>query len=157
MTCPSAKQQLTDTLDYFAANNIGVARRVGEAGKENSPSKPLVQRLFLDIEDPSPSLYFDPDPAVNQLFVSEFVAAAADLDTPLGFYTTSSYWSTIMANSEEYSEEEGFPLWYPRWDGEDNMDFFVPFGGWDTVRVKQTAGDVGLCGVSQVDMDYMEL
>jgi hypothetical protein len=36
------------------------------------------------------------------------------------------------------------------------MEFFAPFGGWGGVQVKQPAGDVGLCGVSQVDMDYME-
>ncbi len=48
------------------------------------------------------------------------------------------------------------PLWYPRYDGIDSMDFFVPFAGWESVLIKQTGGDTYLCGISQVDSDYME-
>jgi hypothetical protein len=46
-----------------------------------------------------------------------------------------------------------------RWDAEDSMDFFAPFGGWSEVaqQQKQTAGDVDMCGISQVDLDYMEV
>lgn len=167
VVCPSAKQQLTDTLDFLAEHDITVARsgdisedtsRVssGEGeGQEAAARRPTIQRLYLDIEDEAPSLYFDPDPAVNAQFVSEFVAAAVALRVPLGFYTTSSYWSNIMADSEQYSEP-AYPLWYPRWDAVNSMDFFSPFGGWGAVQVKQTAGDVALCGISQVDLDYME-
>ena len=46
-----------------------------------------------------------------------------------------------------------------RWDAEDSVDFFAPFGGWSAVaqQQKQTAGDVDICGISQVDLDYMEV
>jgi hypothetical protein len=40
------------------------------------------------------------------------------------------------------------------------MDFFAPFGGWSSEvaqQQKQTAGDVDMCGISQVDLDYMEV
>jgi hypothetical protein len=36
------------------------------------------------------------------------------------------------------------------------MDFFSPFGGWTSVAIKQTAGDSGMCGISQVDTDFAE-
>ena len=36
------------------------------------------------------------------------------------------------------------------------MDFFQPFSGWEKANVKQTGGDVGYCGISQVDSDYSE-
>lgn len=48
------------------------------------------------------------------------------------------------------------PSRYPRYDGVDSMDFFSPFGGWTSVAIKQTAGDSGMCGISQVDTDYAE-
>jgi hypothetical protein len=89
-------------------------------------------------------------------FVADFVAAAAEEGVSLGFYSTTTYWTDIMADSAQYSEPE-FPLWYPRWDAEDSMDFFAPFGGWSEVAQKQTAGDVDMCGISQVDLDYMEV
>ena len=162
VACPSAKQQLTDTLDFLAAHDIRVApsgdssgASSGESGGQEVEERPTLRRLYLDIEDEAPSYYFDPDPAVNAQFVSEFVAAAASHQVPLGFYTTTSYWSTIMADSQRYSEP-AYPLWYPRWDAVDSMDFFSPFGGWGAVQTKQTAGDVALCGISQVDLDYME-
>jgi hypothetical protein len=39
------------------------------------------------------------------------------------------------------------------------MDFFAPYGGWSEVaqQQKQTAGGVDMCGISQVDLDYMEV
>lgn len=159
VSCPSAKDQLVDTLNYLKSHNIKVAKArpldlySSDKGDETNP---ILWRIYLDIEDEEPSKYFDPDTSVNLNFIDDLVKAAADLDVPLGFYTTSTYWSNIMANTDVYSEPE-FPLWYPRWDETNSMEFFTPFGGWDNVLIKQTAGDVALCGISQVDMDYMEL
>jgi hypothetical protein len=159
--CPSPRRQLEDTLAFLAAHQVQVARTGSSEEKkkkkkeeEEKEAQPTLRRLYLDIEDESTAFYFDPDPAVNQQFVAELVAAAAELGVPLGFYTTSSYWDRIMGGTEEYSEPR-FPLWYPRWDGAADMDFFVPFGGWGGVQTKQTGGDVGLCGVQQVDLDFM--
>jgi hypothetical protein len=66
-----------------------------------------------------------------------------------------------MNNTEAYSGTDRlgryvYPLWYPRYDGVNSMDFFSPFAGWDSVMIKQTGGDVGYCSISQVDSDYME-
>ena len=58
-----------------------------------------------------------------------------------------------MGNIEGYGK---YPLWYPRYDGVNSMDFFVPFADFTEVLIKQTGGDVGYCGITQVDSDYME-
>ena len=58
-----------------------------------------------------------------------------------------------MGGITDYSK---YPLWYPRYDAIDNMDFFVPFSGWETVNIKQTGGSTYLCNISQVDNDYKE-
>ncbi len=50
-----------------------------------------------------------------------------------------------------------YPLWYPRYDNTNSMDFFQPFAGWNDVQIKQTGGDVAYCGLTQVDSDYMDL
>lgn len=163
--CPPAAQQLSDTLSFLSAGGVDVAR--SPAAETPAPpdasvteqtggaGRPTLQRLFLDIEDMSPAYYFDPDPAVNQKFVADFVATAAAEHVPVGFYTTSTYWSSIMDDISDYSEPV-FPLWYPRWDATNTMEFFEPFAGWGAVAMKQTAGDVDLCGISQVDLDYMQ-
>jgi hypothetical protein len=38
----------------------------------------------------------------------------------------------------------------------DNMDFFVPFSGWDYATIKQTNGTTNFCNITQVDSDYMQ-
>lgn len=70
---------------------------------------------------------------------------------PIGIYTTKTYWQNIMANVEGYSI---YPLWYPRYDGVETMEFFAEFGGWKECFIKQTAGDANACNITQVDLDY---
>ncbi len=69
-----------------------------------------VYRIWLDIEDETPSKYYDPDTAVNQNFISELASAVESSGVPLGIYTTKTYWQNIMNNTIGYSQ---YPLWYP--------------------------------------------
>ena len=126
--------------------------------------------------DETPSKYFDPNVIVNQNALAQMVATAQEHAVALGIYTTKTYWTNIMGGIEGYSI---YPLWYlfilyinfyrlfgmtlrsivllnryPRYDGVDSMDFFEPFAGWANATIKQTGGDVGYCGISQVDSDY---
>ena len=57
-----------------------------------------------------------------------------------------------MGGISDYSQ---YPIWYPRYDGVDSMDFFQPFSGWENVSVKQTGGDTFLCNIAQVDSDFI--
>eukprot|EP00602_Paraphysomonas_sp_CaronLab_P010234 CAMPEP_0185018932 /NCGR_PEP_ID=MMETSP1103-20130426/1595_1 /TAXON_ID=36769 /ORGANISM="Paraphysomonas bandaiensis, Strain Caron Lab Isolate" /LENGTH=248 /DNA_ID=CAMNT_0027548985 /DNA_START=70 /DNA_END=816 /DNA_ORIENTATION=+ len=146
--CESPSEQLRSTIDYLEKNGITVLRQ-----NSVEASGPVVRRLWLDVEDEDPSTYYDSDPAVNQKVLDEFATAAASEGVFLGIYTTMTYWTNIMGGVEGYSQ---YPLWYPRYDAEDSMDFFEPFAGWEDVLIKQTGGDVGFCGITQVDSDYME-
>lgn len=150
ITCASAEDQVADTVRYLLENEVGMSRDVLD--KNISPKKAYINRMWLDIEDEQPPKYFDADPAVNQAFLKDMVAELNRRHIPVGIYTTLTYWQNIMDNVLGYDE---YPLWYPRYDGEDSMDFFSPFAGWEEALIKQTGGDVGYCGITQVDSDYM--
>lgn len=152
ITCDSPTQQLLETVQYLAQNQVYFHHRLEGV---------YLSRMWLDVEDENPSKYYDPNPTVNQLFFQEMTMAAEKMKLPMGIYTTKTYWSQIMNNTDVYSTKNSdgsyvYPLWYPRYDGVNSMDFFEPFAGWESVQIKQTGGDVGYCGISQVDSNYME-
>lgn len=149
ITCDSAEDQVTKTLDFLHENGIYVK---GEKTDAKLPVAPVfINRMWIDIEDEVPSKYYDADTSVNQEFLAAMVAKLNELKVPVGIYTTKTYWTNILNNVEGYSS---YPLWYPRYDATDSMDFFTPFAGWESCAIKQTGGDVGYCGITQVDSDY---
>lgn len=151
VTCDSAKNQVLTTLKFLEQNNIFVKRTGAEI--VNLPKDVvLLNRLWLDIEDEVPAKYYDSAPSANQAFIADMVDVMNKLHVPVGIYSTKTYWNNIMGNIEGYSQ---YPLWYPRYDGVNTMDFFSPFAGWTEAKIKQTGGDSGWCSISQVDPDYM--
>lgn len=146
ITCPSVEKQIQSTLDFLKSNNVVIQRDAAQTADIVA-----VNRMWLDIEDEVPSKYYDADPVKNQAFMQEYIDTLTNLQIPIGIYTTKTYWQNIMGNIEGYSK---YPLWYPRYDNVDSMDFFATFGGWTEVQIKQTAGDAPWCGISQVDTDY---
>ena len=140
ITCPTAEQQVMDTLSMLEA----------QPGALPEPSgAPL--RLWLDVEDENPSKYYDSDVAVNQKALAELAAALSSKQVDIGIYTTKTYWAQIMGNQLGYGI---YPLWYPRYDANNSMGFFAPFADFKDVFIKQTGGDLQLCGV-RYDPDYM--
>jgi hypothetical protein len=136
-------------VDYLSSFGIGFD---GSTESQPSPEGATLGLLWVDVEDEDPPLYYSADPAANTDFLSALVAAMAARGISPGVYTTKTYWAAITDDAAGFS---GFPLWYPRYDGEESMDFFQPFAGWTVCAIKQTGGDVGYCGVSQVDSDYL--
>ena len=67
--------------------------------------------------------------------------------------SSSSLLSLLLLLDDIYTN---IPLWYPRYDGYNNMSFFSSFANWDSVYIKQTNGDVNYCNITQVDSDYMD-
>lgn len=128
-----------ETIAYLESNGVHVRRHDKDTASAGEVS---VGRMWLDIEDEDPSQYYDTDITVNQAAVSDLIAAAELEGVRVGIYTTKTYWNRIMGGVEGYSQ---YPLWYPRYDGENSMDFFEPFSGWERAAIKQTAGDAGLC------------
>ena len=152
ITCKTPTEQLMESVNFLSDNGVTFRRRKDTV---------FLNRMWLDIEDENPSKYYDVDPAVNQAYMTEITEAAKKIHIPMGIYTTKTYWAQIMDNTEVYSTKDrlgryNYPLWYPRYDAVDSMDFFEAFGGWEDVLIKQTGGDVGYCGITQVDSDYME-
>ena len=136
ISCPSAAAQVEDTLAALAAAGI----------------RPPGLRLWLDIEDEVPSKYYSPEVAANVPFLQAVTDALLQAGVDVGVYTTATYWKNIMGNAQGWG---GYPLWYPRYDGTNSMDFFAPFADFAKVYAKQTAGDTALCG-TEIDLDYME-
>jgi hypothetical protein len=92
ITCDSAEKQVADTLSLLSTTSIG--------------------RMWIDVEDESPSKYYDSNGAVNQAFMEQLVAALVKSNVAVGIYTTKTYWSQIMNNDMNYGQ---YPLWYPRY------------------------------------------
>lgn len=146
ITCPSAEEQIASTLEMLHAQKIFFE------GEHPAPRNAVkLNRMWLDIEDEVPAKYYDADPEVNKPFVQSIVDRLTARNIPVGVYTTKTYWQNIMANVEGYGQ---YPLWYPRYDAVDSMDFFAPFADWTECAIKQTAGDSGQCKLTQVDSDF---
>lgn len=149
IVCPSVKEQVQTSLDLLHHHGIMFQ---GEPTLSSSQSAVIeLNRWWLDIEDEVPSKYYDSNPQVNQNFIASIVSELTARKIPVGIYSTKTYWQNIMDNVAGYGQ---YPLWYPRYDNVDSMEFFQPFADWTSCAIKQTAGDAGFCGISQVDSDY---
>ena len=102
-----------------------------------------LKRIYLMVEDESPPRYFSADQNVNIAYITELAERAYDNGIQLGVFTTLRYWSELMeTNTGQVAEfsRDNVPLWIPRFDKTPSMDFFVPFGGWTKVHMKQYWG-----------------
>jgi len=154
ITCDDANTQVKKTLLSLA--KAGVAVKGSSLAPPQHAIKATIGRIWIDIEDEVPSKYFSSNTDDNIQFMNEISSSLADYGIEMGIYTTKTYWENIMANVVGYGT---YKLWYPRYDETNNMVFTadtLPFADFKTVFIKQTNGDVGACGLSQVDSDYME-
>ncbi len=103
--CDSAKDQMKATISYLEQNGVHVARKNQPILQDGAP---YVRRIWLDIEDESPSKYFDPDVTVNQQLLADLISEGEAEGIFLGMYTTKTYWTNIMGGIEGYSN---YPLW----------------------------------------------
>lgn len=107
-------------------------------------TQPLeLKRIFLMVEDESPPRYFSADQLVNQAYFRDLALKAYSYGYQLGVFTTLRYWSELMETNSGGTvnfSRENVPLWIPRFDRIESMDFFVPFGGWTKPYMKQYWG-----------------
>lgn len=66
------------------------------------------------------------------------------LDVPLGIYTAAWWWIPQMGDATFFKD---LPLWDADYDGIENFDDFVHFGGWEKPYMKQYAGDQHVAGI----------
>jgi GH25 family lysozyme M1 (1,4-beta-N-acetylmuramidase) len=76
------------------------------------------------------------------------------LGKKVGIYASSYMWGQIMGGSDQCNKFMDLPLWYPHYDNVPNFSDFKPFGGWTKPEIKQYKGDINLCGVIELDLDY---
>ncbi len=152
VTCGSADDQVSASLSYLESNGVYIN---GYNDDKSTSKDPVLNKIWLDIEDEVPSKYFSEDISQNTDYLSQVVSSLEGKGVTVGIYTTITYWENIMGNVEGYGDHA---LWYPRYDAKNSYDFFEPFADFtiDSLMVKQTGGNVNTCGLSQVDSDYSE-
>ncbi len=152
-TCGSAEDQVVKSLQYLESNRVFVKGYNDDKGTRGKDT--ILNRIWLDIEDEQPSKYFSENISDNTDFLKKMVSKLEGLGVTVGIYTTKTYWENIMGNVKGYGSHA---LWYPRYDGENTYDFFEPFADFTitSLMIKQTGGNVEICGLSQVDSDFSE-
>jgi hypothetical protein len=115
-----------------------------------------IRQLWLDVEDESAARYSQAD------CEAKVAAALAECDAfpttggqPTGIYTGAWYWQprTYMGNTTAFSDRK---LWDAHYDTvADASVGFVPYGGWESCRIKQFAGSSELAGITGVDLDAL--
>lgn len=155
ITCQSAVDQVKDTVSSLKEEGIAISGCV-ECQPDRRTSKASVLSVWVDIEDEVPSKYYSSDPMVNQKFMNDLVTQLESMGIKVGIYTTKTYWQNIMDNVEGYGANHN--LWYPHYDDISSFDFFEPFADWtkESLKIKQIAPDIGICGLSQIDRNYAE-
>jgi len=128
-----------------------------------------LKRIFLMVEDDSPNRYFSVDNKINQRYLVDLAYACWLRGIQLGIYTTIFYWNNIMtlpfdkdnADADRFLSglsRDHLPLWVPRFDKTPgDMSFFVPFGGWDHVYMKQFTGgsaEARRAGSWRINLNY---
>jgi hypothetical protein len=154
IVCESPEEQLNKLVTYLADHSIVFAGSEVSLAKVKGEVAFTLNRLWFDIEDETPSKYYSTNIQENIDFFNTLISTMEKQSIPVGIYTTKTYWQNIMGNMNGYGTK--YPLWYPRYDGINSLDFFTPFADFSSVQIKQTGGDIGYCGISQVDPDYRE-
>lgn len=111
--------------------------------------------LWLDIEDTASHAYWGNNVANNRAFMHDLLAAATrELGhSRVGVYASYYMWGLVFG-SHSYDCCSSHKLWFADYDGKDNFDGFMSFGGWRHPSMKQYHGTTNLCGMS-VDLSYV--
>lgn len=173
--CGSASDQINSVVSHLTANDITFDNHSKTSTFQDS-SNIVLRRIFVNMEDDAPNLFFDGVHSVNVDFLTDMVNTAAGHGVQLGIYTTITDWFNIMTDTSENMtqiyragedgvveiEENPFrslPLWLPRYDSIASLAFFEPFAHWDHVLIKQLSGGSTLSrriGSERVGVNYMD-
>ena len=108
--------------------------------------------IWLDIEsNPSDGCDWSGDIDANCGFLDELVKAVRNNGRVPGIYASRHFWQVIFGSPDNCAWFYDIPLWYAHYDGEDNYNDWVPFGGWSRPAMKQYQGTSYLCGAG---VDY---
>jgi len=194
--CGTVEEQFESILDTMTNNNIDFRQYLtsGMALSPNSTSaaptrqptqspsvssaRPVLQRLFVCLEDEVPNRYMSNNHGENVRYLLELHQLAIAHGIQLGVYTTKNDWLNTMTmphpsiakvlvyptnvDNTEYNAINPFsdlPLWTPRFDSVNSMAFFAPFGNWERVFMKEISGSTTALhriGSDRVGMTYTD-
>uniref|UniRef100_A0A914DF55 Lysozyme n=1 Tax=Acrobeloides nanus TaxID=290746 RepID=A0A914DF55_9BILA len=130
-TCPSGKQQVIDALNFTQQANVSF------------------NTFWLDIE----RFAWPSNKTFNRQFISDMVQQAQAMGAKVGIYTLSTYWNEIVGL--DFTTFSSLPLWWPQYDGVQNITDFKPFSGWNLPAIHQFSGGVQEDGCSiTIDQDW---
>ena len=137
-----------------------------------SKSNPVIQTIYINVEDNSPNYYFSFQHLDNHLFMADMVSYLESLNIEVGIYTTYRDWPLVMSdrlNRKDvyYTSKTEFlvdnlfrrlKLWTPRYDGVQSFDNLKPFHQWPTIFMKQMSGgttDLRRIGSSRICTNFI--
>jgi hypothetical protein len=133
----------------------------------------LLQRLFVCFEDEVPNRFLASEHGENVRFLLELVDEATAMGIQVGVYTTRNDWLNTVTDrigpqlvyhitnttTTDTNPFSGLPLWTPRFDSRNSMDFYAPFGDWEAPLLKQVTGATTALhriGSDRVELNYMD-
>jgi len=124
----TAQKQVADTVNYLKSTNTDFGM------------------LWFDIEE-NPSAGCGWETASTNLhlncdFLQQLLDAGHTYNLTMGIYSTNYEWNLVMGGNA-CQRGASYPLWYANWDGQQNFNDFVPFGGWTKPAVKQYVANLG--------------
>lgn len=137
-----------------------------------STSHPIIQTIYINVEDNSPNYYFSFQHVDNHIFLADMVSYLESLNIEVGIYTTFRDWRQVMTDKRDqvdvyYTSKTDYlmdnlfrrlKLWTPRYDGEQNFDNIRPFHQWSSIYIKQMTGsttDLRRIGSPRVCTNYI--
>lgn len=185
ISCGSAESQLDQLLTNLTSQGISFRRYNYSTNSRqynydiSTPTwnttlhpNPILQTLYINIEDDSPNLYFSTVHYENVEYLNSLVTYAESLGIEVGIYTTNRDWISILIDKENgqtrYYFENGnyttinpfarLKLWTPRYDGLYSLDDTTSINDWPRIFVKQLSGSSTAqrrIGTSRVCTDYI--
>lgn len=111
--------------------------------------------FYVDIEDCDPDDNCWLNYTTNQAYVKSVVRGLQDGGASVGLYASQYEWNKLFG-SVQWSDPAlaNLPIWYPNWNGQEDLNGFYPFGGYVTPHMHQFADSCSVC--YNVDQDYID-
>lgn len=109
--------------------------------------------FYVDVEDCDPYDNCWESSAVNQLYLLDVVQGLQQGGASVAIYASPYEWQKLMGDAGWSNPAlTSLPLWYPNWNGNQDMSGFEAFGGWTAPHMHQYADSCSTC--YNVDQDY---
>jgi GH25 family lysozyme M1 (1,4-beta-N-acetylmuramidase) len=131
---------------YFGANGVP-SDVLGRTRQKLNMIRSVggIKRVWIDCEDTTSGLA----PSDLLHLIGQACDAVRAEGYEVGIYTGGWWWRPYTADSTQFSH---LPLWTADYDGNADLEFSSPFGGWSSLYRKQYT-DKGRLGIYGADLD----